>query len=62
MSKATTLPIHHRRRNYEYQDETTHHFIIRNCPTSFTPRQLKRMYKKMRSQYKVKSFTGYVNG
>ncbi len=48
MSAATTLANWKRVGNYSYQDFCTHKHVGKYCPTYMTPKQRRRVDKKMR--------------
>lgn len=52
MSNARALTAVERVRNYAYQDEAIHKFIVKNCPTYMTPKQKRRVHKKNRAAHK----------
>lgn len=54
MSQATPLTYAQRSDNYAYQDRVTHKFKEINCPTYYSPRQLKRRQKKENQANKLR--------
>lgn len=60
MSQAIAISHSTRINNYAHQDDVTHNFISRNCPTYMTAAQKRRVNKKMRLASKRAVASGSV--